>query len=268
MAASWAKRAHAAAGADCVLHAAVFEAIFPEVNDIAIPAWVFEDLGQVVEKRHFQYEDMLGGLPMPDQAMGGSVWSGGGVPDLTQAETQRWFYYRSVRYFQCGFEAIHLGQIHLVAGLDRNYQIVSALCQKIRQAATIHARRGWVILDAHSHGIAYHGSLLFDFTSRPLSSRGLVDREHFSAIIKRGPSLGGVHPGGWVCDESPTLVERDNWGGYSMDPESADWANPHKRASAGLWGYDQCSWYARHDISYRHDFLRHTHRWTRMQGAH
>ena len=83
MAASWAKRAHAAAGAGCVLQAAVFEAIFP-VNDIAIPAWVFEDLGQVVEKRHFQYEDMLGGLPLPDQAMGGSVWSGGGVPDLTQ----------------------------------------------------------------------------------------------------------------------------------------------------------------------------------------
>ena len=264
-AAAWTTRVHGEVGPDVVLQAAIFEAIYPTVGEIPIPEWVFEDLGETPEARSFSYEAMRGRVHMPDQG-GGTPWTGGMVPDLAQPETLRWFYYRARRYLEAGYEAIHLGQAHLVAGADPGYRHLAELVRLIRLAATRHARRGWVILDAHGHGIAIAGRLLFDFTSRPLSARCLVDHSGQIALIKRGQSLGGLHPGGWACKESPTLVEVDNWGGYSLAPDSPDWENPLRLAMAGRWGYDDICWFARLSDAGRHDFLRYAHRWARLQG--
>ena len=48
-----------AADPEIVLEACVFETVGANVSDIAIPAWVFKDLGQPVEKRNFRYEEMI-----------------------------------------------------------------------------------------------------------------------------------------------------------------------------------------------------------------
>ncbi len=263
---AWADRVHREVDGDVVLQAAIFEAIDPAVEAIPIPPWVFADLGEAVENRHFSYAAMQGRVLPPAQG-GGTPWAKGTVPDLSTAEARRWFYYRARRYLEAGYEALHLGQAHLVAGADTGYARLRELVGRIRAAAVRHARRGWVLLDAHSHGIAHDGRLLFDFTSRPLSARGLVDHPERIALIKRGPSLGGTHPGGWHSAESPNLVEVDNWNGYSMDPASADWQNPHRRAAAGRWGWDDISWLAHQAPATRHAFLRYAHRWTRLQGV-
>jgi len=48
-----------AADPEIVLEACVFEIVGPKVSQIAIPDWVFKDLGQTIEQRNFRYEDMI-----------------------------------------------------------------------------------------------------------------------------------------------------------------------------------------------------------------
>lgn len=252
---------------EAVLQACVFEIIDRNVNRIPIPDWVFEDLGEEVEHRNFRLEDIVGRIPAPAQGLGGSPWRGGGVPDLTKPEARRWYYYRVRQFLEAGYEAIHLGQIHLVAGADQGYRHAEALLAKIRSAAARFGRRGWVLLDAHSHGIARGGRLLFDFVSRPISARALLDQPERVALVRRGSSLGGRHPGGWDCAESPTLVEIDNWGGYSLSPErAADWLDAKKRAASNRWGWDDIGWFAHQGCRERREFLRYAYAWTALQG--
>lgn len=69
------------------LQAAVFEAVYPAVEEIPVPAEVFEALGEPVEDRRFRYADMIGKVRSPD---------------LNRPETLRWFVYRGLRYLQAG----------------------------------------------------------------------------------------------------------------------------------------------------------------------
>lgn len=248
-----------------VLQACIFEAIYPEADNIPIPAWVFEAFDEPVEQRNFSWQAMIGKVMPPGQGTGG-IWHRGGVPDLTTDEAMRWFYYRAVNYLKAGYEALHLGQVHLVAAYDQGFNRFAKLCDMIREAATTHARRGWVILDAHSHGIARQGRLLLDFASRPISARCLTDHPPQLALIKRGNAVAGLHPGGWWCDESPVVMEIDNWLGYSLEPNGKAWFDYAKRAHAGRWGYDDISWFARLPKPFRADFLRYASNWTRLQG--
>jgi hypothetical protein len=261
----WARRVHTEVGSEVVLQCAIFEAIYPTVTDIPIPAWVFADLGEAREDRAFRYDDIIGGIPVPGQG-GGLPWRGGGVPDLARPEALRWCYYRARSYLEAGYEAIHLGQLHLMSGRDAGGVQVRRLVDAIRAAAVRHARRGWVILDAHSHGLAQAGRLLLDTTSRPLSARCLTGFPERIALIRRGGALGGIHPGGWVCGESPVLVEVDNWLGYSMDPDPVRWMDGPSRAGAGRWGWDDIAWFAHQPHHERAAFLRYAHRWARIQG--
>src|SRR5258706_14634807 len=48
-----------AADPEIVLEGSVFETVGPKVSQIAIPDWVFKDLGQPVEQRNFRYEDII-----------------------------------------------------------------------------------------------------------------------------------------------------------------------------------------------------------------
>ena len=48
-----------AADPEMILEACVFETVSPRVEQIPIPDWVFNDLGQPVEQRNFGYEDMI-----------------------------------------------------------------------------------------------------------------------------------------------------------------------------------------------------------------
>lgn len=263
---SFADKARAMLQGEAVLQAAVFEAVYPQVEEIPIPGWVFKDMGMPVENRNFRCAAMRGRVKAPPQGLDGGPWRGGMVPDLACLEAQMWFYYRARMYLECGYEALHLGQAHLVAGADRGYRALAGLVALIRQAAKRHARRGWVILDAHSHGIAINGELLFDFTSRPLSARNLTEYPESIALVRRGGALGGRHPGGWECAESPVLVEVDNCQGYALRPDPALWSDMHLRARAGRWGWDDIAWFARRKADDRRAFLRYAYRWARMQG--
>ena len=49
----WASRVHEEVHHDIVCQACIFEAIYPEADEVVIPHWVFTDLGQEPEDRTF-----------------------------------------------------------------------------------------------------------------------------------------------------------------------------------------------------------------------
>lgn len=267
LAVDFARRVHQQVDEDIVLQAAIFEAIFPPAGEVPIPPWVFEALDEPVESRRFDFQAMHSDLRMaPSQS---PVWAPDGeVPDLTLPEARRWVIYRAGRYLDAGYEALHLGQIHLMGARDAGFEHVADLCRRIRRLAGQRGRRAGVLLDAHSHGIVRDGECLFDFTSRPLSARprlGNADREDIILQWKAG-TPGGRHPGGWDADRHPTLVEVDNWGGRTWPKEK--WHDRAGRGMAGRWGRDDITWFAWQAEADRAAFLRYAHRFHRAIGPH
>lgn len=237
------------------------EATFPTVGLISVPPWVFDEFGEPVEHRTFCLDAMLN--PARPASY---TWTGLGldctVLDITRPETQRWMYYRCRTLIDAGCEAIHMGQPHMYAEHDHGAVILESLFERVRSYARRAARRGLVLLDAHTHGIARNGHLLFDSHARPLSAVCWRDKPYRIILQLKGSSMGGISPSGWSCRSLPYLVEIDNWGGYSIDP--ANWHDMDKRASR-RWGWDDIAWFAHQPPSERDHFLQYAHRWLRLQ---
>lgn len=243
--------------------AVVWEGVYPSVSEIPIPDWAFIGLDRPPEDRCFRYDDMF-----EDDYEALYRWDDHGegcqVYDLTLPESQLWVYYRACHYINAGFEALHMGQPHKYAAKDHRYAILDDLYRRIRLFARERARRGIVLLDAHTHGIARDGRLLYDLHARPISARAWREQPERILLHLKGSNLGGVTPSGWRCDSLPFLVEIDNWGGYSLEPD--EWDDLDKRARHGRWGWDDIAWFAHQDDHDRRHFLTYGHRWTRAQS--
>lgn len=68
-----------------------------------------------------------------------------GIPDLSRQKARLWFYYRATRYIDCGYEALHMGQVHLYTANDKGMAKTTELFGMIREYAKIHGIRqlGW-----------------------------------------------------------------------------------------------------------------------------
>lgn len=82
----------------------------------------------------------------------------GGIPDLSRQEARLWFYYRATRYIDCGYEALHMGQVHLYTANDKGMEKTTELFGMIREYAKIHGRRHKILMDAHTHGVNIRGN--------------------------------------------------------------------------------------------------------------
>jgi hypothetical protein len=249
-----------AAVPDMILQACVFEIVSSEVGKLPVPDWVFKAFGLSPEERNFRYEAML----YPN-GRGHNHWRpGSSIPDISQSETKLWFYFLAASYIDVGCEAIHFGQAEIMDGKDPDHRHWWELLQKVREYARDHARRHWVLCDAHvpSGGMLHGGQLLFDFHSFPLRivevpehrQEGVLKMGAFDAIY--GRSMGGIAPSGWRCEHLPYLVELDNWG-VSDRPGQAH------AGSCWVWGYDEISWFAHQDEAYRNKWLRYAWDWVR-----
>ena len=246
-----------AADPEIILQACLFEVVYREdVAPVPVPAWVFEAFGMPAEERNFNYEACL--FPA-----GTCTWSD--MPDLSRREAQMWFYYRGRRYIDCGYEAFHMGQIHLYTGRDRGYQGIGKVIEMLRDYGKLHARRHKVIFDAHSHSLVVNGKSLLDYNAMPFTRFPVLDRPGEKLVLVReGKSGGGVSPEG-VCEKAlPFLYEYDNWGGRDL------WAYEHQtyeeRAWNQWWGGDQISWFAGQDEESRNRFLDYTLKWTAVNN--
>ncbi len=253
------KKVHAA-DREMILQAAVFEIVTHEVSAIPIPAWVFPAFDEPAEDRNFCYEEML----YPGRR-GHDHWGPqASIPDISRPETRRWFYYLAASYIDVGCEAIHFGQVEIMDGRDPQQQHWWGLLQRVRDYAAQHARRHLVICDAHvpSGGKRFQDHLLFDFHSFPLRivevtgrpQEGVLQVGAVDSIY--GRSTGGITPSGWRCDHLPYLVELDNWG-------ASDRPGQPGLGGCWVWGYDEISWFAHQDESYRNQWLKYAWQWVR-----
>lgn len=246
-----------------VLQCAMFEIITDEVNQVPIPAWVFEEFGLPVEKRNFRYEDMLLEVGRYCER---DFWNPNhSVPNIVKSEAQMWFYFLAATYINLGIEAIHFGQVALIgsndnANLDSFYSTVA----RIRKYASVNARRGYVLIDAHTPlgGIINDKKqLLFDFHSFPVRAKEVADRpkeailevNHLDALYKN--SMGGIAPSGWECESLPYIVEIDNYGQAARPGEAGQtWY---------IWGWDEITWFVNQPEYYRNYWLEYAWTWIR-----
>lgn len=247
---------------EVILQACIFEAIFNELERVKIPEYVFRDFGEEPEDRCFNINEML--FP---EAPRGFIWDGeGGVPDLNRQESRRWFYYRATRYIDCGYEALHMGQIHLYTANDRGMKKTYELFEMIRKYASIHARRHMVLMDAHTHGVNVNGKLLFDYHAMPFTrSPYLGGKGEELVLVREGFSEGGKNVNGFEAETMPYLMEYDNWGGKVVDDFSK--FTREQRAYMDWWGYDQIGWFANQPEEDRNRFIEYTYRWTQINNV-
>ncbi len=242
---------------DIILQGCIFEWIQRNVLEtIPIPAWVFEEFGLPVEQRNFGYEAMMApGWCYRDH------WAFDcSVPDITQIETQMYFFYRAKRYIDSDFEALHFGQVHLIGADDKDFACWYDLVGRIRRYAKKHARRHYVLCDAHTHGISRNGEMLFDYNAWPIRLKEVEDQP-MKCVVEEGyldsifgRSMGGKSPSGWSTDTMPFFVEVDNFG-------VSDFAGQPRHDSYYAWGYDEITWFSMLSREERTEFLRYLWNW-------
>jgi hypothetical protein len=245
---------------DRILQACIFEIVTTQADQVPVPDWAFTALGRPVEKRNFRYDDML----YPNGRFKNHWRNGQSVPDVSQPETQLWFYFLGASYIDAGCEAIHFGPTELMNRNDRNLDHYARILALIRSHAAQRARRHMVLCDSHvpSGGLVREGQLLMDFHSFPLRIKEVPDKPE-EAILELGfsdgiygRSKGGTTFSGWKCEHLPYLVEIDNWG-VSRQPGQA------KAGGIWVWGYDEITWFAHQSREYRSNWLRYAWDWVR-----
>lgn len=248
---------------DMIFEACIFEIVTDKVNQVPVPDWAFEALHLPVEKRNFRYADML----YPDGRRKDQWGPGASVPDVSQKETQLYFYFLAKSYIDLGIEAIHFGQVELMNGNDPDLTHWSEVFERTRKYARGHARRHMILLDAHTPGggLVKDGRLLLDFHAFPLRIKEVPDTPE-KAELKLGfsdglynRSKGGITPSGWSCDHLPYLVEFDNYG-VSQHPGQP---NEGHGGFDWIWGYDEITWFALQPKAYRDRWLRYAYDWVR-----
>ena len=254
------KRIHAM-DPDIILQGAIFEIITTDVNNVPIPASVFDEFNLAPENRNFNYERMI--YPFGHRV---NHWDkDASVPDMSRTETKMWFFYVAKRWIDLGLEAIHFGQVEIMDDRDRKRVHWRDVIARIRSYAMKHARRNIVLCDAHvpSGGIVHDGKLMFDLHSFPSRPKSLKGKPH-KAILEKGfsdsiygRSAGGLTPSGWSCESLPYIVEIDNFG-------SSDHAGEYRESDKiHVWGWDEINWFINQPESYRNEWLEYAYRWVR-----
>ncbi len=231
-----------------LLQACVFEAISkPHVDVIPVPGYVFEAFGLPIEERCFRYDDMIF-----TNGQYVNHWSeNGSVPDITRIETRLWFYYRATQFIAAGYEGIHFGQVGLIGRNDPDSTHWRKVIDMTRAYAKRHARRHYVLIDAHLVGARRQLEGMFDFNSFPIRPKEVIERP-MQCICEEGYLDSMFNETDGFC--KPFIVEFDNFG-LTKEPGKPTLEGHH------AWGYDEITWFAIQDKAYRHEFLRYIVDW-------
>ncbi|MDB5106531.1 MAG: hypothetical protein JWP91_4220 [Fibrobacteres bacterium] len=248
---------------EMVLQGGAFEIVTKGVESVAIPAHVFQAFGQPAAVRNFRYADML----YSDGRQVNHWGTDASVPDMSRLETRMWFYFLAASYIDAGLEAIHFGQVGLMDWKDPVHANWQEMLGKVRAYARSHARRHFILCDAHTPtgGYVEGGQLLFDFHSFPLRiaevagqpTKGELKVGHTDALFLK--SKGGITPSGWSCAHLPYLVEFDNFGsnGNVGKPSNTPF----------IWGWDEITWFALMPQAERDAWLRYAWKWVKDTDA-
>ncbi len=253
---------------EIIFEGGVYEVVHEGINVIEIPAWVFEAFGLPVEEgRTFKFEKMMYDTWAVDPS-GADYYT----PDMSKLESQMWFYYRGVQQIDAGFEALHLGSAPSMSNTDvkQGFKGWKRLCDLLHEYAKTHARRGWVILNAHNlHNMATpEGELFFDYNPWMLCA-SIPEYE-----VDGSPEIGnpqelvidtknpitmfmitqkGKHPLGYYTEAQVGVAELDNYGDLVDIMDKAQ-TNP---SGSHPWGYCEVKWFALQPDDYRHYWVKY-----------
>jgi len=247
---------------ELILQAGVFEIAYKgTVNNTAIPAYVFEAFDLPVEKRNFDFDK----IKMTSGTYGGDYWNSSScVPDITQTETQMYFYYLITRYIDAGYESVHMGQAGMMANQkEANFVHWDKVTTLARQYAKTHARRGVILLDAHvNENFKVGNRLIADLYVCCIAGSNeteivddvmMAELKHYQemGMSGLGRAKGGEHPLGFTVDKQYTIIEFDNHGGND---------NPGVPTFHAfyIYGYDDITWFTLQPEWYRNKFLAET----------
>ena len=245
---------------DAIIQGGFYEIITTYVNNVAIPAWVFEEFDMTPVTRNFNYDSIRYANDLYKDHWG----TGSSVPDISRLETKMWFYYLCRKQIDAGIEAIHCGQVALMGQNDSGWVNWMNVLTRVRAYAATHARRNIVLFDAHAYeGLLYDSNyLVLDFHSFP--SRPAETATAEDAILTTGSpdgfwriynnSLGGITPSGWYTDSLQYLVELDHFGASGSEGQNI--------GGIWVWGYDEISWFGHQSESYRNSWLTYALDWT------
>jgi hypothetical protein len=247
---------------DVIFQAAIFEIVTPDVNNVPVPDWVFQEFNQPVQIRNFRCDSMKNVLGIHANNWG----NGAGVPDVSRLETRMYFYFLARKYMDIGIEAIHFGQVELMSMEDykTNFPGWRELLNKIRTYAKTHVPKQIVLCDGHmpQGGLVVNGNLLFDFLSHPMRPVELLQSPQKAELkagvmdAMYGRTNGGTTPSGWFCERSPYLIELDNYG-------ITDHPGVGSLDGYDVWGYDEITWFSEQPQNYRNEFLIYANEWLR-----
>jgi hypothetical protein len=246
---------------DIILQGAIFEVVTKDVDNVPVPATIFEEFGVPQKPRNFSYKAMLYSFGHRH-----NHWSkGSSVPDMSRLETRMWFFYVAKRWIDMGIEAIHFGQVEIMDDWDRSHRHWRDMMKRIRAYAKKNARRHMILSDAHvpSGGIIHDGKLMFDLHSFPSRPKSVKGQPH-KAILEKGfsdsiygRSKGGLTPSGWQCEALPYIVEIDNFGASDHPGKYRESDKIH------VWGWDEINWFIKQPENYRNEWLEYAYDWVR-----
>ena len=245
---------------EIIFQACLFESVSTDVNNLAIPPWVFEAFNLPVEKRNFKEAEMTKRIDPNASAL-----MSGRCPMVNNQETKFWFYFLAKSYIDIGIEAFHLGQIGLIGRDDPDKNHYKEILDMIRDYAKKNARRHYILLDGHTtRGFIKDDVSLLDFNSFPLRIKeiegkpmeGMLEVGHNNSIFKK--SQGAISPSGWKAESMPYLVEFDNFGMRRNPP-----AGEAVVEDIYCWGYDDITWFSLQDEEYRNKWLWYAFDWLR-----
>ena len=252
---------------EIIFQACIFESVSNDVNNLPIPAYVFEAFNMPVEKRNFNASEMTKRIDANTGAL-----MGGRCPMVNNLETKLWFYFLAKSYIDIGCEAFHLGQVGLIGRDDPTKDHYKEVLDMIRAYAKKNARRHYVLLDGHTAvdsrtqkgGFVKDGVSLLDFNSFPLRIKEVVDKPmegmlevgHSDGLFQK--SMGAISPSGWKAESMPYLVEFDNFGMRRNPP-----AGEANLADHFCWGYDDITWFSIQEEDYRNKWLWYAFDWIR-----
>ena len=251
---------------EIIFEGGVYEIVNEEVNRTKIPAFVFEAFGLPYEDRNFILDRMI-----YEDGRFFNFDTKTGNPDISQLETQMWFYYRGTLHIDMGCECVHLGSTPCMSEIDalengcKGWKRITDL---LHEYGRKHARRGWVLLNGHAFNmVTDNNELVFDFNAWLIhpyipegQEPGLPTDDHpqkielapdVNPVALYGKTVGGKHPCGYDVERTCYVVEFDNYGN--------DWsiANTPNISMYGTypWGFEDIGWLCRQPTEYRRYFL-------------
>ncbi|TGE17820.1 hypothetical protein [Hymenobacter elongatus] len=268
-----------------IVQGAVFEfirdrgAATSNADLIRIPRWVLQAWGQKADTVRYFVSAKI--AYAPGDTLDPTIRDGAQpfeVPDITRLEARMWLYYRACSYIGTGIEALHMGQMRLIANNDRynDYAATRELFDQIRSFAQHGApgfvqpnglqgaRRQWVLLDCHSrHLLTSRGQDLFDFYSMPISAMKLYTTANTKGFYRAG--VYGTELLVNTCQDPQLNIFQDHEGPglflVEFDNSRSLSLSPSILPQYTMWGWDEITWFGQQPAAYRADWLRYAHNW-------